>query len=540
MPVSKSKSDRVKIASLIFNSFLLILFTFIIYVSGGVKFVYAHIMYIPIVLLGTSFGIFGGTIGGIVAGLLIGPFMPLDVIANEYQVFSNWFFRLSVFTIIGSYSGLVRTIFNKQKNEISLNLYRHSISNIPNFKIFDISDVSNYNDDMLYSTIAIHNYQKIIETFNQAVFYDILKMIYNKLDESINVEKIISSNNSNKFWIVSNTIDIENFNSILEKVFDFNNQYNDIPIYLEYSVGYKISKKIDPKEMNTIFYTTDLCSNIAQINNQRYLVFDENIEYKEFDNSLLSEFRSALSNNETFLVYQPKVSLLNKNEIKLEALIRWNHPKRGLLPPSLFLPYVEETKLVNDLTRWVLIEVIKKIKEFDAMNMNVEISLNISAKNLFNQFFMNEIIEIIKDSKIDPSKLEFEITESIVMSQKDKSVKILKELKKLGLKLSIDDFGKGFSSLSSLTLLNMDYVKIDKSFISNLAQNEISKEIVKYTIDLAHLIGYKVICEGVEYIEQYNILKELNCDYVQGYYILRPSTDDNILKWINENKKPYI
>lgn len=256
---------------------------------------------------------------------------------------------------------------------------------------------------------------------------------------------------------------------------------------------------------------------------------------------ILGEFRIALKNNETFLQFQPKIAL-KKDEIKLEALIRWQHPEKGLLPPGKFIPQVEETKLANDLSIWVLNEVIEKIKEFETKNFYPEISLNISAKNLFNDEFINQAIIMIKDSGITPNRIEFEITENTIMDNLNKSKRVLKKLKDVGIKISIDDFGKGFSSISYLTLLDIDYIKIDKGFIDDLIKDEIYAKIVKYTINISKELGYEVICKGVETKEQFELLKSLGCDYMQGYYFSKPLNQSDIIEWYkvkrdDENEK---
>lgn len=271
---------------------------------------------------------------------------------------------------------------------------------------------------------------------------------------------------------------------------------------------------------------------------KKYVTVESRIIDRDYDYHILSEFKKALKNNDTFLLLQPKVSLKTK-QVNLEALIRWKHPEKGIIIPSAFIPLVEETKLINDLSIWVLKNVIKEINYFNENGFHPQVSINISAKNLFNDEFIKQAIEIIKKSKVDPSKIEFEITENAIMNYQEKANQVLKQLRKFGIKISIDDFGKGYSSLNYLPLLEFDYIKIDLSFVDKIADNNVYNKMVKYIIDLSHAIGCEVVSEGVETKEQYDMLNSLGSDYIQGYFILKPSKRDEVLKWAKTFKEGY-
>mgnify|MGYP000896147506 CR=1 FL=1 len=512
-----------------------IIVTVIVYLTGGVRYVFPHLMYIPIVICGFLYGLRYGLINAIICGLLVGPFMPLDTVTNEQQVFYNWISRLIIFSAVGSLSGLANNIFRQQKNAIQESFIIHRFSDIPNPNYLGLYDFSIFKKDVLLTTVLIHNFQKIVDTFSQDFHYHFLKEVYKALNENLKCEKIIISNNSDKFWIILEHTDINEMNDLLFSILKKDFVVDDIPVYFDFSMGYKVMNLHDQEVTTKLFNKTDLSAKKAFLEEKRFLISDENDE-ESYNYLILSEFKNALLVNETFLQFQPKVSL-KTDELKLEALIRWKHPVKGLLPPKSFISHIEETKLINDLSIWVLKKVIEEIQRFESFHMYPEISFNISAKNLFNDEFIKQAVTLIDESGVDPSKIEFEITEHTIMSNVDKSKKVIQHLKAHGVKVAIDDFGRGFSSLSYLTILDIDYIKIDKSFIDNITINPMYQVIVQYTINLSHEIGYQVVCEGVETKEQFELLKAMNCDFIQGYYTSRPIDPDVALKWCSEQKK---
>ncbi len=247
---------------------------------------------------------------------------------------------------------------------------------------------------------------------------------------------------------------------------------------------------------------------------------DKILERISFENGLFK----AMQNEEFTLVYQPQIEL-NKNKIiGFEALVRWDSPEKGVLAPYKFIPIAEETNLILPLGEWIIKEVCKLNKEWhDRGHKNLTAAVNISAK----QFYQSDIVQIVKKSieksKLDPNYLELELTESIIMDDVDKAIKIFNELKSMGIKISIDDFGTGYSSLSYLKQFPIDCLKIDQSFISNLTKDSINDiTIANLVIDLGHKLGLQVIAEGVETQQQIDFLSEYACDKIQGYIVSKP------------------
>jgi diguanylate cyclase (GGDEF)-like protein/PAS domain S-box-containing protein len=244
-----------------------------------------------------------------------------------------------------------------------------------------------------------------------------------------------------------------------------------------------------------------------------------------------SYLRKALQKDEFYLCYQPLVDLASCKVFGTEALIRWNHPKLGLVSPGEFIPLAEETGLIEEIGSWVLRTACKQNKQWQQMGcQHLSVSVNVSASQ-FQQFgFVKEVESALRESQLDPQYLTLELTESTMLRNIEHSIDVMKDLQRLGVKVSIDDFGTGYSSLSYLKDLPINTLKIDRSFINNLRLDTSDIAIVKAIITMGHGLEMKVVAEGVETEEQIMLLKELKCHYAQGFYIHKPLTTDDFEK----------
>jgi EAL domain-containing protein (putative c-di-GMP-specific phosphodiesterase class I) len=251
--------------------------------------------------------------------------------------------------------------------------------------------------------------------------------------------------------------------------------------------------------------------------------------------TLRGELRRAIENDELFLVYQPKIDLKRGSVCGVEALIRWRHPQRGVLGPNEFIPFAEHTELIKPLTRWVINKALSQHAEWRKAGIKISISVNLSARNLQDPQLPEEIERLLKEWNVEPYYLELEITESAMMADPAEAMDILSRLHKTGIRLSIDDFGTGFSSLAYLKRMSVDEIKIDRSFVMHMYENEGDAAIVRSTIELGHNLGLKVMAEGVERKEIWNILKTLGCDRAQGFHISRPLPPAEFMEWLNKS-----
>ena len=247
--------------------------------------------------------------------------------------------------------------------------------------------------------------------------------------------------------------------------------------------------------------------------------------------SLLTELRRAVDHDELRLFLQPKVSLNGQPGSAAEALVRWQHPERGLVPPMLFIPFAEQTGFVRQLTLWMFEQAAAFLAQPRVQAMALRISVNLSTRDLLDPELSNKLGALLERYGVRPASFCLEITESAIMDDPQRAEAMLNRLSEQGFKLSIDDFGTGYSSLGYLKRLPVDELKIDKSFVMGMATDEGDAQIVRSTIDLAHNLGLTVVAEGVETAAILVRLQSLSCDEAQGYYISKPMPIDAFVAW---------
>jgi diguanylate cyclase (GGDEF)-like protein len=252
--------------------------------------------------------------------------------------------------------------------------------------------------------------------------------------------------------------------------------------------------------------------------------------------SLESDLWRAAQRGEFRLCYQPQVELGSGRLIGMEALIRWQHPRRGLVSPAEFIPLAEETGLILQIGRWVLAEACRQAKEWqDRLPNPPGVTVNLSARQFRDPNLVNDVARVLRETGLQPSLLCLEITETVVMEQAESTVATLRNLKALGVQVAIDDFGKGYSSLSYLKRFPIDTLKIDKEFVGGLGRDAGDTAISKSVVSLAHAFGLRVVAEGIERMEQLRQLRTLGCELGQGYFFSAPLTSDAaeqlILTW---------
>lgn len=254
--------------------------------------------------------------------------------------------------------------------------------------------------------------------------------------------------------------------------------------------------------------------------------------------SLVNDLRIAIESDQLQLFYQPKLDIHTRQVHDLEALIRWQHPEQGMIPPDAFIGIAEQTGQIDALTRWVIREAARQYNAWVAEGLTLSIAVNISAENLKNQNFTTELEEIWQAFSLPKDALALEITESAVVSDPVSAIGMLCDIQDQGIKLSIDDYGTGYSSLAQLKQLPVNELKIDRSFVDKVSSDPDDQIIVRSTIRMAHDMGLSVVAEGIEDKETLAWLEEQGCDKAQGYFISRPAPASEISQWLKEKDNP--
>lgn len=249
---------------------------------------------------------------------------------------------------------------------------------------------------------------------------------------------------------------------------------------------------------------------------------------------LSGELRRAVENQEFVLHYQPQIDLRTRSVVGVEALIRWVHPQRGLVEPDAFIPMAERHGLINPITDWVMSEALKQCRLWRLEGRSLRVAVNMAGRSFQQVDLIAKIQELLRSIGTLPECLEIEITENVLMADIEHGSQILQQLNEAGITITIDDYGTGYSSLAYLKKLPLNTLKIDKSFVLDMARDENDAVIVRSTVDLAHNLGYRVVAEGVEDKDTWDLLEILGCDSVQGFYSGRPMTAVQMNSWFND------
>jgi EAL domain-containing protein (putative c-di-GMP-specific phosphodiesterase class I) len=310
---------------------------------------------------------------------------------------------------------------------------------------------------------------------------------------------------------------------------------DELTLYVESSVGIA-GFPMNGQDAEFLIQRAGIAMHLALQAESKYFVYTEEQDvYNPQRLILMGELRNAIDRDELFLHYQPKIDLNTKHVTGVEALIRWNHPNRGIVPPDEFIRVAEQTGLIKPLTFWCLHSSLRQWRVWEQEGINLVLSVNLSARSLMDPLLPDQVSEIIRSYHIPSEYLELEITESAIMADPARALENLSHLKRSGIRLSIDDFGTGYSSLGYLKKLPVDSLKIDKSFVFNMATEKDDVVIVKSTIDLAHNLGLTVVAEGVENQETLDQLIGMGCDTAQGYFMSRPLAPEQLNLWLTDS-----
>lgn len=307
-------------------------------------------------------------------------------------------------------------------------------------------------------------------------------------------------------------------------------------VFISASIGVSIFPEFGDN-MTSLVKNADVALFKAKQEGRNQIVLyspEHDAEYEERI-SLDTDLRYALSRDELYLQYQPQICAKTHRVIGVEALIRWNHPVHGFISPDRFIPLAEESGQIIEIGDWVIEQACDRLNEWqDLLDPGFKISVNVAGPQIIDKAFYNRVETIVNNAGIDPNCLEFEITETFIMTQPEETVAKLSQLKELGITMAIDDFGTGYSSLSYLKSLPIDKLKIDKSFVCDIGQNTEDEKIAKAIVALGHSLNLKVIAEGVESVSQGEFLAVEGCDEFQGYYFSRPLTEVDCKNYLQE------
>ncbi|NNF51837.1 MAG: GGDEF domain-containing protein [Gammaproteobacteria bacterium] len=362
----------------------------------------------------------------------------------------------------------------------------------------------------------------------------ILKEVARRLSSNIRVSDTVARYSSDKFLVIMEDADEKlapHLAEFLATSLEADIVLKDRRVKLKLHVGVALfPQHCDTPD--TLLHRTKVALKEARKQGQSVMVYEPGQDEEHLrELAIISDLELAIKSKQLHVLFQPKVSMRTGRANQVEALIRWNHPQLGYLPPDEFIPLLEQAGNIGKLTEFALKTVIEQSRKWSSDGLDVTTAINLSANDLFNQDLPDKVAQILSYYMVEPANVVLEITESAVMQDVKVAISVLRRLKALGVRLSLDDFGTGQSSLALLKQLPVDELKIDKSFVQGLKAKSGDALIVKSTINLGHNMGLKVVAEGLETEDAWALLDAYGCDMVQGYMISRPMTADDFVEW---------
>ncbi|QAT41237.1 bifunctional diguanylate cyclase/phosphodiesterase [Clostridium sp. JN-9] len=441
------------------------------------------------------------------------------------------------------------TDVTKKKNDdevIKKMAYYDQLTGMPNKSLMEktvenqILKCKGKNKGFALFFMDIDNFKSVNDTYGHNIGDALLKEISNLIKNKISILNDCSRFGGDQFiFLQRNTFYMEDIVNNAEKILNL----FKYPINIkgkEISVSASIGIALYPKDgcnFNELLKNADIAVYYAkEKGKKRYLFYSKEMNIKMSKKLKMErDLIKGIKNDEFLVYYQPQIDLSSGKLTGMEALVRWNHPKKGIILPLEFIPLAEETGLIMEIGKKVLYDACKQNAQWQKIGYDpLRVSVNLSAKQFEQENLVDIIQEILSETGLDPKWLNVEITESIVMLDFNFSIKMLNKLRNMGIHVSLDDFGTGYSSLNYLKLFPIDVLKIDKSFLNNVIEDSTEEIIARAIIELAHKLNLYIIAEGVENIDQLNYLKRHNCQMAQGFLFSEPVPKDEFEKLLKD------
>jgi diguanylate cyclase len=382
----------------------------------------------------------------------------------------------------------------------------------------------------------LDRFKEIIDLMGHDAGDALLVEVARRVEGALRTSDMVARLGGDEFGLVlatpGGTAGLETMLDLVREAIEAPIMFHDVPLAISGSMGVAAFPD-HGADADTLLRHADVAMYAAKRSNLPFAVYDEADNRSDPSRlKLIAELRRGLRRRELVLHYQPKARLASGVVDSVEALVRWNHPERGLVFPDAFIPLAQETGLIRPLTRYVLEEAVRQSREWQLGGLELAVSVNLSARNLLDVEFPDQVERLLSEAGLSPSLLELEITETTMLSDGARTQSALDRLSKLGIRISIDDFGTGYSSLAYLRRLPISEIKIDRSFVMNMDGCEDDAVIVRSTIDLGRNLGLSVVAEGVESEGIWTELRRLGCTSAQGYYLTRPVPAEELRAWL--------
>jgi diguanylate cyclase (GGDEF)-like protein len=428
------------------------------------------------------------------------------------------------------------------RRQVALNAFmaeHDALTNLPNRTLFHrraeiaVTRARRRKRPVALALVDLDRFKEVNDTLGHHNGDDFLAGLAARLAAHARPQDTVARLGGDEFGIIlSDVSDTEDVLRELRDIIETEIEVSGLPLSVEASIGFVVAPD-DGTDVHTLLQRADVAMYVAKSEHSGIAHYDvAKDHYNAGKLELLSELRHAIDDGQLILHYQPKTALARGTIDAVEALVRWQHPVHGLLYPDEFLPLAEQTDLIHRLSDWVLTTALTDLRTFGPAGSNLAVAVNVSARNLSCADFATNVATVLERSGVPPQRLIIEITETALLVDPARAVTLLQELDRCGVRVSLDDFGRGQTSLGYLSALPVHELKIDQSFVGDMIENSAHAAIVRSVVELGHNLALRVVGEGVETHEVLSMLREAGCDEAQGFLLGRPMPADQLRRWI--------
>jgi diguanylate cyclase len=444
---------------------------------------------------------------------------------------------LALFAISTSVNGRLR-----RQSKLNAHLAEYdTLTGLPNRSLFErrataaLQTARRHGTSVAIAIVDLDGFKDINDVLGHRNGDEVLTELASRLQSTARPEMTVARLSGDEFGLVvpgedhlEPAAELDEIRRILER---------DLPVggltlSVQASVGYALAP-LDADDVETLMRRADVAMYLAKAENAGVARYNASRDqYDPATLSLVAELRQAIDADQLVLHYQPQRDLATDRTVAMEALVRWQHPTRGLLQPDKFLPLAEQTNLIDQLTRWVLRRALTDLRDLGEAGADLTVAVNVSARGIGRGELADEVIQALRELAVDPHRLVIEVTETVILADPARASIELGRLAAAGVKISLDDFGQGHTSLSHLSALPLDELKIDRGFVGDMLEQPAHAAIVHSVVDLGHNLGLRVVAEGVETDEVLAHLLSRGCDVVQGFLLARPMPLEALVQWL--------
>jgi diguanylate cyclase (GGDEF)-like protein len=440
------------------------------------------------------------------------------------------------------------SVSRRLRHQVKVNKFmaeHDALTDLPNRTLFHqraqavLTHASRTETRAAIGIIDLDRFKEVNDTLGHHNGDQLLTQLAARLAAHVRPQDAVARLGGDEFGIIlSDVTDAEDVLRRLREVIEQEVEVNGLPISVESSVGYVVAPD-DGTDVDDLLQHADVAMYLAKSQHAGVVRYDSDLDHYDAANlGLIADLRHAIDGGELVLHYPPKAALEDGQVEAVEALVRWEHPTLGFLYPDRFIPLAEQTDLIDRLTEWVLTTALTDIRDLGDRFGDVAVSVNVSARTLGRANFAQQVIKALDAVGLAPERLMIEITETALLTDPPRASAVLAELDAVGVRVSLDDFGIGQTSLGYLSSLPVHELKIDKSFVIDMLGNPAHAAIVRSIVDLGHNLELRVVGEGVETDAVLDTLREAGCDLAQGFLLARPMPAEQLRRWLSKVPRP--